>query len=188
LLVYTDNVTTTKALLDVFTKAYNNISFTSEDFIYIKQSYSTPMVVSNFGQIGNNYSSQIIVNGTLIISENISDIKQVLIDGYIVETTTRALSYVGNVDNVRINGAYLNVSNITESNLKLTFTILGKATPLWTKLRRIRTGLLDIDTAFAVVLTYTDNDTTESYAMKLDSMVINSENQALPSLSISLIK
>lgn len=187
LLIYTDDVMTTKAIFDTFTKTYNNVPYT-DDFTYVNQLYSTPMVVSNFGQIGNNYSSQLIVNGTLIISENISDIKQVLIDGYIVETTSRIITYVGVVDNTRVSGANLNTSNITQANLRFTFTILGKATPLWTKLRRIRTGLLDIDTSFTLVLNYTDNNESESYVVKLDSNAINSENQALPSATISFIK
>lgn len=187
LLIYTDDVMTTKAIFDTFTKTYNNVPYI-DDFTYVNQLYSTPMVVSNFGQIGNNYASQIIVNGTLIISENISDIKQVLIDGYIVETTLRNITYVASVDNTRVSSANLNTSNITQANLKITITILGKAVPLWTKLRRIRTGILDIDTAFEVSLKYTDNDEVETYTMKVDSAAINSENQTLPSATISFIK
>lgn len=187
LLIYTDDVMTTKAIFDTFTKTYNNLPYI-DDFTYINQLYSTPMIISNFGQIGNNYASQIIVNGTLVISSNISDIKQVIIDGYVVETTSRHITYVAVVDNTRVSSANLNASNITQANIKITITILGKATPLWTKLRRIRTGLLDIDTSFTVALKYTDNDEVETYTMKVDSVAINSENQTLPSATISFIK
>src|SRR3990167_540294 len=62
--VHTDNVVDTKALLETFAKAYNNTDYT-EDLDYIKQYYSTPMVINNFNMSGTNYSSTILLSGTL---------------------------------------------------------------------------------------------------------------------------
>ena len=107
------------------------------------------MVLSNFNQVGTNYVSQFIVSATLIISSNVSEIKQVYIDGELYETTRRTISYVGGLDSQRKNSSdYLNESLVSNAILRLSFDLISKGDDLGTKLRQIRQGLLDINTVF----------------------------------------
>lgn len=181
--IYTNDVPLAKSIFDTFTKSHTNIPFYSE-LDYVNQIYSTPMIIQNFEAIGTNYTSQIMVSGTLVISSNVSEISEIFIDGEKLETTMRVISYVGNPDNQRVNSENINTTNIKNGMVKFTCTMINKRNPFCTKIRRIRTGALDIDTNFTIKLVYMDGD-EENYTMKLDSSVINSENQSLPILSLS---
>lgn len=184
--VYTNDVPATRTLLETFAKTYNNTSYT-DGLDYIRQIYSTPLVLSTFQPTGVNYTSQIIVSGTLIISSNVSDIKSVTIDGVFYETTSRILTYVAMPNNKRDSTTKLNRTRISYASLKFNCTLINKSNVLNTKIRNLRTELLPVDTTFTIVLTFTDNDATETYEMRLDSHTLNSENQILPILSLSFI-
>ena len=185
---FTVDIPGTKSIIDTFTKTYSNAPYT-DGLDYINQIYSTPMVLSNFNQIGTNYVTQFLVSATLIISSNITDIKQVYIDDELYETTVRTVSFTGGVDNQRVNSnTFLNKTVISNGLIRITMSLISKNDSLSDKLRNIRKGLLDINTTFVVKLVYTDNDSEEIYTMKCDSYVINSENQLLPSIQITFIQ
>jgi hypothetical protein len=185
--VYTDDVATTKAQLELFTKAYSNTSYL-DGFSYVQQVYSTPFVLGNFDMVGTNFNSHIVISGTLVISENVSEIKRVYIDGIEYETASRALSYVAQIDNQRVGTDTLNTTQVTIATVRFTCSMVSKGSELGMKLRQLRTGALDINTTFTVKLVFSDNEAEETYTMKLDSNNINSENQSLPNSTVSFIK
>lgn len=186
--IETDDVTTTKALMETFAQSYNNTDYT-DGLSYVKQYYNTPMVLSNFNLSGDNYSSKIIVSGTLIISENISDIKSVLIDGEYVETQGRTLTYTTVPDNQAKNmSGMLNETQIRNGILQFTFNLISKSNTLTQKIRQIMRGELAVNTTFSVKLVFTDNDDVMSLNMKLGSNTLNSNNQTLPAGAISFIR
>ena len=186
--VHTDDVATTKALLETFAKTYNNTDYT-DDFDYVKQFYATPMVMANFNISGNNYSSVIVVSGTLIISSNVSDIKTVIIDGELYETTSRILTYTTVPDNqaVDMNGT-INTTQIRNGILRFTCNLVSRGDTLTQKIKNIRRGNIVINTTFTIRLTFTDNDDVETHTMRLDSSTVNSNNSSLPTLSLTFIK
>lgn len=182
------DLATAKGLIETFAKAYNNTDFMDE-FDYVKQYYGTPMVLGNFNIMGANYSSVIIISGTLIISSNISDIKQILIDGEDYETSNRTVTYTTVVDNQAVDmSGYINASQIRNGVVKVTFTMVSHGDTFTQKLRRIRRGELPINTTFTVRIIHTDNNDVEEYTLRCDSHTINSSNSALPVLSVSFIK
>lgn len=187
--VHTTDVASTKALLDTFAKTYNDTSY-MDDFDYVRQFYNTPMVLTNFNITGENYSSIINVSGTLIISSNIADIKQTIIDGELYETYDRTLTYTTVADNQATNmDGYLNDTQIRNGIVKITFMMISRGDSITNKLRRIRRGELPINTTFNLTLIHSDNDDAETYeGVKCDSHTINSKNSALPTLTISFIK
>ena len=186
LAVYTDDMPSTKTLLETFTKTYNDIPYI-DGLEYVRQYYSTPFLLSAVDKTGTNYTSQFLVSGTLVISSNVSDIKIVNIDGKDYQTTTRIISYVGYPDSKR-SGGKINNTNITNGLMKFSCSLINKGNELGEKLRRIRTGQLDLNTTFEIKLTFTDNNFVETYIMKVDSVSFNSENQLLPVLSMSFIE
>lgn len=187
LTIYTTDVPTVKTALDVWTKQYNNTDYL-DGFDYVKQFYSTPMVLSTFNTLQDNYTSQILISGTLIISENVSQIKKVVIDGNEYETAERNLHYITVVDTQRQEGEEISKTYIKSSMVKFTCSKVNKGDVLGQKLRNIRRGNLAKNTTFSIQLTFTDNDTVESYTMRLDSQTLNDLNSALPTITLSFIE
>ena len=187
LVVYTNDIATTKTALETFASTYNNSPF-YDVTDYIQQIYSTPFLLTSFEEIGNNFTHQFIITGTLLISTNVRELKQVKIDNVIYETTIRNINYASLVDNQKIGSNELNVTNITYASLKVGVSMIHKNDTLSNKLVAIRKGLLSIDTGFTVGFVFSDSETEETHTMKLDSYSINSENQSLPILSLSFIK
>lgn len=186
LAVYTTDVIATKQTLDTFTNDLNNSPF-YDNTDYIQQIYTTPMLLTPFDPAGNNYIHQFIISATLLISSNVSEIKQVFIDGVEYETTSRSLVYVSQVDSQRVSNQNLNTTNITYGSLQFTCQMINKNNTISNKLRLLRTNNYDIDTNFVIKLVYSDNNAEETYTMKLSNMTINSENQSLPILSLQFM-
>lgn len=187
LAIYTNDIVTTKQTLDTFTNQLNNSPF-YDNTNYIQQIYTTPMLLTPFDPAGTNYIHQFIISATLLISNNVSEIKQVFIDGVEYETTQRTLAFVGQIDNQRVSGSNLNTSNVTYGSLQFNCQMINKNNTLSNKIRLLRTNQLDIDTSFVIKLVYSDNDLEETYTMKLNNVTINSENQSLPILSLAFVK
>jgi hypothetical protein len=190
LAVYTDNPIAIKKDLDSFASASNNNPFydTESPSTYIQQIYGTPILLSPFDPTGNNYIHQFILSGTLLISSNVSEIKKVQIDGEEIETTTRTLSFTAQIDSQRVSNSFINSSNVTYSSIQFSFQMINKNNILSNKIMSLRTGNLNIDTNFAIRLTFSDNNRIENYTMKLLSVSLNSENQSLPVLTLQFIK
>lgn len=187
LAIYTTDIVATKQTLDSFTSQLNNSPF-YDNTDYIQQIYSTPLLLTPFDPAGTNYIHQFIVSATLLISNNVSEIKKVFIDGVEYETTQRTLTYVGQIDNQRVSSSNLNTSNVTYGSMQFNCQMINKNNTLSNKIRLLRTNQLDIDTSFAIKLVYSDNDLEENYTMKLNNVTINSENQSLPILALAFVK
>ena len=184
---YTTDVQTFIAEVKLFIKAYTNIPFW-DDLQYVLQSYSTPQVLSQFNTQGIYFPSQIVVNGTLIISSNVSEIKTVSIDNYTYETTRRKITYATFEDSERNNTDYLNDTDISRATVTFKCSMVNRNNDVCEKARRIRSGELAPNTTFAVVLTFSDNDITETYTMKLHSFTLGSENGTIPVANFEFIK
>lgn len=184
--IHTDDVPATLTIMQAFTKAYSNTSFTQGFDTYVHQIYSTPMVTNNYQPAGINYTSLIIVSGTLVVSNSISDIKKVVIDGEELETNNRNLLYSIQLDNQQTSGEYINNSVPYLATISFSFSTINKNYEFFNKLRRIRKGLEN--NSFEIILTFTDNDVEETYTMYLESQSLVSENSALPNMTVVMRK
>jgi hypothetical protein len=185
--IYTNDILQVREDLNLFTATYNNAPF-YEGQEYIQQIYNTPMVLTPFDKSGTNYTHNLIIQGTLLISKNVNDIKTVKIDNVEYETTSRIISYITQIDNQRVSNSKINTSNITFASVKFNCDLINKndvTGTLYSKISAIRNGNLSIDTAFNIELTFSYNGVIEAYNMKLDNAVLNSTNQSLPILSLS---
>lgn len=185
--VYTDDLIQAREDLNSFSSTYNNAPF-YEGQDYIQQIYGTPMLLTPFDKSGNNYTHNFIIQGTLLISKNVSDIKTIKIDNVEYETTSRIISYITQIDNQRVSNNRINTSNITYASVKFNCEMINKNDgigTLYSKISAIRSGNLSIDTTFSIQIIFSNNDLTENYVMRLDNAVLNSTNQSLPILSLS---
>lgn len=185
--VKTENLDEARAALKSFAETYSNIPVI-QDNEFIRQSYSTSLVISKMNQVAVSYSHQIIVNGILIVSSNISDIKTVSIDGIEYATTQRDLQYSTVQNNERKGDDYYTTTKITKPLLQFVCSLENKNNQLCTKVGRIRQGTLDNNETFAIILTFTDNDRTESYTMRLANSSFNSSNTTIPSLTLTFMR
>lgn len=186
--IYTDDVITARTAIESFAKSYTNTHII-DGTEYVTQFYNTPMVLSVGNMIGPNYSANIILSGTLLISSNVSEIKTVTIDGYDIETTTRTLSYSVVTDTQRNNNSLISNTDVKSPVVKFVCTFINKNNSLCQKLRRMRLGTLNPNTYFSLTLTYTDNDTTETFStMKVIDYTLNSDNGGLPAMTVTFSK
>jgi hypothetical protein len=187
--VYTNDLQATKTLLENFAKTYNNAPFYYDNgdgtIDYVQAIYGTPMLLQNFDATGNNFTHQFVIAATVIISINVSEIKQVFIDNVEYETTSRSLVFVSVINNERTGNNFINTSLIQNSIVKFTCTMINKNSLLANKIRSIRQGIISPNATFNVKFVFSDNNVEEIFTMVLENAALQSENQALPILSLS---
>jgi len=190
--VYTNDLQATKTLLEDFAKTYNNAPFYYDNgngvIDYVQAIYGTPMLLQNFDATGNNFVHQFVIAATLIISTNVSEIKQVFIDNVEYETTSRSLVFVSSVDSQRIGTNVINTSLIKNSVVKFSCNMINKNNLLLNKIRTIRQGLVSPSSTFTLKFVFSDNNTEETHTMVLENAALQSENQSLPVISIAFTK
>lgn len=185
LLVFTYDVEEVIDTLNDFIKDNSATRFV-QDLEYVRQYYETPVVISNGQGGGSNHYSQVSLLGTLNVSSNISDIKTVEIDGIKYFTTKRTISYVTVVD-TQSNQGQIGETDIKNGMNKFVCELENKNNELCSNVSAIRQGYKNVNTNFTIKLTFTDNDRTETYIMKLASATINSDNSTSPVLALEFM-
>ena len=191
LIVMTDNVIDAKAELESFITKNQNQFFISDFINYCKQYYYKPVIPTVATPTGNMLTSQIILTGTLIVSQNVSDIKAAYIDGELIKITTSAINFSsqgeGHVYPLR-NTTALAETKQKASAVSFQITFINKNNSFGEKLRLLRQGKLSINTLFDLKLVFTDNDSEEEYKCVISSYAINSENGTLPVATVVFTK
>lgn len=188
LVAYSDNIEETKSVLDAFSKTYNATEIL-DGLDYIRQYFNSPVVISNFNVAQTNRVSQIYVYGTLIISSNVSDIKDVYIDGSKYFTTTRNLVYTATPDNQKTGMlGTLNSTEINQATIQFNCSLLSKGDDLNEKIDNILESNLKVNTGFKIKLVKTNGKILEYENMKMVSYSLNSQNSSFPIITINLMK
>lgn len=183
LIVMTDNVIDAKAELESFITQNQNQFFISDFINYCKQYYYTPVIPTIASPTGNMLTNQIILTGTLIISTNVSDIKEAYIDDELIKITTSAINFTTQAEAHVYpfkNDIALAETKAKAAVVSIQLTFINKNNQLGEKLRLMRLGKLPINTIFKLTLKFTDNDYEEEYNCVISSVSINSENGTLP--------
>lgn len=186
LVVLTNSVLDVKSQLEGFITLNQNKFFISDFVDYCKQYYYTPIVPTIATPTGNQLTSQVILTGTLIISQNVSDIKECYIDDELVKVTTGAISYATQGEAHVY--PYANRTALAETKLKasvlnIQISFINKNNVLGNKLRLARLGRLPINEIFKLKLKFTDNEFEETYDCICSSCSINFENGLLPTVT-----
>lgn len=183
LIIMSDKVIDVKEELEAFITKNQNQFFISDFINYCKQYYYTPVIPTIASPTGNMLTNQIILTGTLIISTNVSDIKEAYIDDELIKITTSAINFTtqgeAHVYPLKNDNALAeNKAKAAVVSIQLTF--INKNNQLGEKLRLMRLGKLSINTIFKLKLVFTDNDYEEEYNCIATSISINTENGTLP--------
>jgi len=184
--VLTDDLETTKDKLQEFVTA-QNLSKKMVDNEYLQEFYYTPYVSQTFLETGTNYKNELVLNGTIIVTTGIQEIKEVYVDGALIESSLRLLTYATEIESSSKGNASLNNTNVKRANVKLNITAVSKSDSYLSTIRRqVMLGNIPIDKTYTIKCVYID-DSEETYSMKLISISLNSDNNNLPSLSIEFM-
>lgn len=180
--VYTDN--TNEAMRDMSLFATTSTSeVITGGLTYIKMAFGTPQVFNVFVAQGTQQVSTVVLNGTLIISSDIQDVKDVIIDGNSVHFDQITDSYSALEDNVKLYDDIFPNTRITAAINKITLNTISKNSPLMAKIRNIRKGLLAPDVLFNIKLIYLD-ETELEFTMKLGSYATIVSGSNIPSATV----
>ena len=189
--IFSNDIMQVKADLEDFI-ARNQNKFFVEDFTkFHKQYYYTPLIPMVANATGNQLTNQIVLAGTLITSLNVSDIKEVKIDGEVIKSTTCNISYASQINAhvYPLANSFANAKSVAQaSNLSIQLTAINKNNTFFNKLRMMRLSNKSINTKFKLTLTFTDNDVEEVYDNCIVSQYsIANENGALPVINVTFI-
>lgn len=114
-----------KTLFDSFTVTHNWISGIF-DGTFVKQQYSSPVVLSNYNEISHGYRSVLYVSATLYLMENVADITEFKIKGISVKPFNTTWSYQMSGNTQAISGDLIasTVKNIATFSLSLSIPLL----------------------------------------------------------------
>lgn len=151
----------------------------------IKMSYETPQLLNVWSEINDNYQATVVVNGIFIISQDISDIKEIKIDGELVDFDTAILTYAGAVNTRKPRNENKTKSQIIGGVNNLTINLISKVSPVLQKVRRVRRGDDILNIEFNIEITYIDDDYTENYIMVLSGAGIEASNSNMPLMTLT---
>lgn len=182
----TNTIKETMNELSVWSWENNDTSFALSNYAYVKQLITQPNNNSNFVQTRSEYIGTIIVNVTLLASFNLTDVKELYIDGEVVNPNQFTFSYNTIPDNQRNNNEELNSTLINESNLQCQIVFPLDNTNFMKKLRSIMFGKLSKNTIFTIKIIYIDEEEFE-LDFRLSSESLNIQRGTLTTKSATLI-
>ena len=151
----------------------------------IKMSYETPQLLNVWSEVNENYQATVVVNGIFIISQEVSDIKTIKIDGDVVEFDTATLIYSGAVNTRKPRGENKSVTQIIGGANSLTINLINKVSPVLQKVRRVRRGDDRLNITFNIEITYIDDDYTENYIMVLSGAGMEASSSNMPLMTLT---
>lgn len=184
----------TKVLFDKFATSHNWTVAPDTGTEYIKQQYTSPVVLSNFNPVLYGYRSVMYMTATLYIMEDIVDFGKVSIttdnEEVEVDAINLALSYSMSTNTQQIKSEEIASSEKTVSTLSITLSIPMKSSTLITKILGIINETEEGNDDFVIKL-YEDSDDstpTISKTMKLISAQITTAVNQIPSIQIGFMK
>lgn len=179
LMAYGDDVMLLLGVLRDFAQTHSKVTII-DGLEFIKQDYATPTTINLFNEVGEVYANIVMLTGTLIISDNVSDIEVVEVDGELIEFDDATIVYAAQIDTKKRVDSPLAKSKARFGSNRIQVAAISKSTALLQKVRNIRKGLLPTDTTFNIKLTYIDNDYTESFIVRLDGYSHTSSSANMP--------
>lgn len=171
-------------ILQSFARTNSN-EYAVDGLSFIKQNYETPQILNMWSESDDNYYATIVVNGILIISSELSDIKTIKIDGDVVEFDTANLIYAGAVSTRKPRGENKSVTQIIGGANSLTVNLINKVSPVLHKVRRVRRGDDRLNITFNIEITYIDDDYVENYVMVLTGAGMEASASNMPLLTLT---
>lgn len=181
---YTDKPETIEDELYNFVSDNNGIGFVNAFNVFYPL-FTTPTPMEKDVAIGSNFYTRFVIFGKITVFNEVSDIRKLEIDGEQIDFLTISLPYNVQFSSVKRSGQELNGSVKEIASTQLTFSTVPQSSKFFfSKIKRIRQGLLSGQTAFAIKLTFTD-ETIEEYTMICTTSILNSGRGLVPSTNFT---
>lgn len=182
---YTRDPIGTSASLNTFIVSNNGKMFVNDgNFITIY--YTTPTALDKNIEAGPDVIVRLTMFGSVFVMFNMDDIATVKIDGEVIETMSRSISYNASMKPNNKSGTELKKHDKIAGFTTITMRLINKRGVFSQKLRVIRNGTSTGNTVFSVSLTYTDGY-EETYAMLLENCALASVRGQLPSMDVAFV-
>jgi len=186
----------TQNILKIFVDTYNwatDIQTVNNNTTYVKQQHSTPVVLSNFNEVGYGYRSVVYFTTTLYIMENVADVNRLYIDNVELKPLAFNITYsmTGNTQPIGNEKIASTVKNVATASIGMTIPLTE--TILVKKILEIMDGKTSGNTDFAFDF-WIGNETGStgkghfSYNMKLISATINTAPNQVPSIQLGFMR
>lgn len=156
-----NEVNETMGILNEFVARYSN-THTMIGLDYYKQDYTTPIDMTNFNQVGVTQRAEILITGTLLITNSISDIKSVKINNKEINYTDVNFSYSTSPNTSKPSGRNLQQTLIENANLLITIVTNVNIDAFNTMISLHKLGIKSPNDKYTLTFEYTD-DRTEEY-------------------------
>lgn len=156
-----DEVNDTMEIFNNFVAKYSN-THTMLGLDYYKQDYFTPIDMNNFMQVGNTQRAEILITGSLVITNSISDIKSVKINNKEINYTNVNFTYSTSVNTSKPSGKKLQQTMIENANLLITIVSYANIDAFNTMISLHKLGIKGPNDIYTLQFEYTD-DTTQEY-------------------------
>lgn len=155
----------------------------------VKQTYNTPVVVSNFTEIGYGFNSVIYVSGTLFVLESILDIQDLTIDDNSIKVTSFNLSYAmtGNTQPIPDNKIATTVKSVSTVSCSFVIPMISTYSTFIDKVLGIMKGETSGNSDFEFNFTIS-NIEFKDVNMKLISATFTSAPNSAPGLQVGFME
>lgn len=179
----------------IFNQLANKLNFNAFNYTYydgneskseyVKEQYSTPVVLSNFNQVAYGYRSVLYVSVTLYVLSEVADVESFQVDGDDIDLLSFNFSYNMTGDTQQRPSQYLSTTVRSVSSVVLSITMSSQQSDLLTKALNIVKGQTSGNQEFAI--TFIINSILFSYNMKLSSFGFVTSPLQVPSVSIGWV-
>lgn len=176
----------TRDLFTEFVKRYSN-THTNIDFTYYKQDYSTPIDVSNFLEIGSTFKTMFIINGTLVINQNLMDVSKVILNGFEINYEKCNITYSAVVNSFKDTTNKLQSVTIPNANTSIYITLFIENNGFINYLKLLRNGQININDLINVELAYI-NGNTENFNARITSIAESYDITNPPRMDVVLVR
>jgi hypothetical protein len=176
-----------KNIMQIFAETKNLTSF-SDGSDYVKQSYATPVVMTNYLGVGAGYRSLIYVSGTLVITESVKDFTSITIGGVATQVQGLQVSYSASPSTIPLPDVNIELAQSTKQIAVLT---LSFSLPLLnTTFCNNLLGMLNVSfsgsTKFSVSMVF--GNTTITHNFLVSQLSINAQPGQIPQLLIGMVR
>lgn len=182
-----DGLDKVKILFDTFANRYNwNVIVSNDE--YIKEQYTSPVVLSNFNEVAFGYRSVLYMTANLTVMDNVVDIEELKIDNQVYTPLSFGMSYSMTPNTQQKPDKYISNSVKSVSSFNLSISIPSTLNSLIAKVVHTMSGLNtgNEDFNFKIVLKGL-NATIEKNLKLISASMVTAPNQ-VPNFSLGFVE
>ena len=182
-----NSISVANAIMSKFCDDYN-FTTTTSGTSYVKHSYASPVVLSNFNLIGIGYRTVLYINTNLFVLDNVIDIKTLTIDNNVVDPISATIGYSMSGDTQAFDGGLAKTTK-NYATLVMTLNVACTESDFVVKCVGIMNGNSTYkgneDFTVAFSLGEGTNKVDFNLTMKMTGATFSTAKNSVPSLQLS---